>query len=340
MSNKLTTLDKAVLATIVFYDVLDFPLDLINLEKCLISPKRINSRFKGDINIEKIILSLAVLQEENFIEEKNGFYFLRARQGLYDLYIYKRKLADLKWKKARKAIRWLALVPYLRIIFGSGSLAMNNTDEKSDLDVLVITKAGRIWTARFLITALLSLLKVRRTRYDTVAPDKICLNHYITDKSLKIPFESLYNAQTYRHLVPVLEIRNKLFGILDLTEEFFEANEWAKKYLFNWPLSKLDLDSFKRVGPNSFLVRLSGWLEKILDTQLGDIVEKILKNIQLKRIKPGIEARKPGSRITADDTQLEFHPDSPEFGIIMAYNQKLKDLGFSELAKETDSGLL
>src|SRR3989344_1737618 len=165
--------EKAVLKTIVYYDCLDYPLTLEELNTFL---------FSG-VNLD-ITFGLGALKDKDLIEEVDGFYFLKGREALFKVREERNRLAKGKWKKTFKAVRRLRIIPYLRLIFASGSLAMSNTSLKSDLDVLIVVKHGRIWLARILIILLLSLLGVRRTRYQKIAPDKICLNHFITDESL------------------------------------------------------------------------------------------------------------------------------------------------------------
>ena len=58
---------------------------------------------------------------------KNGFYVLPGRQGLYDLRIEREKIAAAKWKKFLKTARWFQMVPYLRGLMASGSMALGIT---------------------------------------------------------------------------------------------------------------------------------------------------------------------------------------------------------------------
>ncbi|MBI4117151.1 MAG: hypothetical protein HY451_00445, partial [Parcubacteria group bacterium] len=205
--------------------------------------------------------------------------------------------------------------------FASGSLALSNTAQDSDLDVLLVAKHGRIWTTRFFTVLMLGFLGMKRKRGQSVAPDKICLNHFITEKSLYIPRKSIYTAQLYARLVPIL-------GEEKLVEEFCEANSWIKEYIpkfsnkFQIPNSKF-LNSIKNIG------------EKILDTKFGDWIENVLRKYQLRRIKNYPLTYKPGGRIKADDESLEFHPDSPELKIIERYNKKMIELGFEGLTEKT-----
>jgi predicted nucleotidyltransferase len=54
------------------------------------------------------------------------------------------------------------LFPQIHMVALCNSRAMGEADENSDIDLFIITKKGNLWTARFLVTALTSLLGVRR----------------------------------------------------------------------------------------------------------------------------------------------------------------------------------
>ena len=326
-------LDKSVLATITYYDILDFPLTLLEVFRYLINlnraenPRAALGESKGCPWIGGVLASLKELEKKGLVEDREGFYFLKGRQKIIQERIKKSKIAEEKRKKAKKCVFWLQFLPYVEIIFASGSLALGHTDEESDLDVLVVAKKGRIWLARLLLILAASFLGVRRTKYEKIAPDKICLNHFITDGSLHIPFESLYNAQTYAHVTP-LYYRSQI-----IVAKFYEQNKWVKKFLPNcdWP----PLFQFRTVKTKWTFSVSKKIVEFILDFfRLSGTLEKLARKLQKSRIDTNL----PG-RITVSDEQLEFHPYSVEKDIVEKFNQKISSFGFFDDYKELDSGL-
>jgi len=143
-----------------------------------------------------------------------------------------------------------------------------NEKDILDIDLIIAAKKGRIWTVRTFVTLLTSVLGARR--HGNITKNKICLNHYITDKSLKIPFESLYNAQSYIHLINVYDSKEdkKVF------QEFQEKNKWIKKYARNYKSS--ELGGFRSIGRNKILGLISGFFEIILSGKFGNYPEKKL----------------------------------------------------------------
>ena len=341
-------LEKQILATIVYYDILNYPLTafevflyLVNEKKSLEHQQSLESRRKSG---RKDSITLPDFRQDSIchllnnseylkkqISQKHGFYFLKEREKIVQQRLNRKKLADQKWKKAKKIFWIMQIAPFVKMILVSGSLAMGNSKNESDIDLIIIAKKGRIWTVRTFVTLLTSVLGIRR--HGDKTRNKICLNHYITDKSLKIPFESLYNAQSYVHLVNIYNSKEdkKIF------RRFQEENGWIKKYACNYESS--ELSGFRSIGRNKIFGLVSGFFEIILSGKFGNYLEKELSIIQSKRIKKDPLYKKSGGRITISDDQLEFHPDSHEANVIPEFNKRMKKLGLFEFGEQRDSGL-
>ena len=336
-------LRNSILATIVYYDVFEYPLTLMEVYSYLINPARLHRLLDGvgEIKLYDIAKELEKLAGSKIISQKNGFYFLPGprsaggfgearRDGLYDLRSERSKRSAQQWKKFLRLSKWLAITPYMEGFFGSGSFALENMNEKSDLDVLIIAKAGRLYTCRFFLVLISSILGVRRKPFDRVAPGKLCLNHYITGDDLRIRHESMYTAQLYVNLKPV-------FISPELLERFFGANIWLNNYVYNFKPSG---QFVRRTISSNFLSRLivSG-LEFILNSPVGGLFESTLKKYQQERIRKNPLTGQPGGRVVFTDQELEFHPHSSEKNIIARYLSGLRRLGIIPFIEEHDSGL-
>jgi len=316
-------LEKSILSTLTYYDILGCPLTSWEIFKYL------NKKGDFEVDLNKILNILNSSSElSKFINQKNGLYFLKGRQKIVKQRIERQIIADKKWKKAKWVIRFLQIIPYIRMVVVSGSLAMNNTKEESDIDLLIIVKAGRIWTCRAFTTLFIHMIGQRR--HGNLTKNRFCLNHYITDQSLEIPWQSLYNAQTYSHLVLIWEKKG-------LYKKFQKANQWINNYLVNYPI--IEKGYLTTIESNKLFKFIRKFREKILDTWFGNVLEYFLKKIQEGKIRKEPLTYKAGGRVIFNDKQLEFHPDSPEKRILERYNKKIIKLGFKELGVEKDSGL-
>ncbi len=325
-------LRNSIIATIVYYDVFDYPLTLLEVFKYLINPARI-ARINdgiGEIDINEIAGELDKLVKAEIIGEKNGFYFLADEDRLYDIRINRRKIADWKWKRFLRYCRWLSLAPYLRGIFASGSMAIDNTEEKSDFDVLVIAGSGRLYTCRLFLWLISSVLGTRRKKWEKIAPDKLCFNHYITDNFLNIFHESLFNAQSYVNLKPVLVDP-------ELIDKFYASNLWLNNYVYNFAVQKYFVR--RNIKPDKIFLFFAKSVELILDSRLGDIIERALRCFQQKIIRENPVTYKSGGRVIFTNDELEFHPYSFEKTVLEKYKASLKKLGIISYVEEKDSGL-
>jgi len=328
----MTSLEKSILATIVYYNVLDRPLNAWEIFRYRINCcHEDNKTSHNKENLESIFDTLEnSLELKKIISEKNGFYFLHGRESIIKKRIERQKMADKKWKKTRRVIRFLQLIPFIRLVMVSGSLAMNNTKNESDIDLLIVSKFGRIWTCRGLATIFIHLIGQRR--HDDLTKNRFCLNHYLTDHSLKIPFRSLYNSQTYSHLTPIWEEKPPL-----LYKQFQKANSWVGDYLFLYPFTEEGY--LRRIKTNRLLSFIRKTIESILDNRVGNALELLLKEFQKRRIAKDPLTNQKGGRVIFNDRQLEFHPVSPEKLILEKYNKKMRQLGLTEFGEEKDSGL-
>ena len=326
-------MEKAVLATLAYYDVLDLPLTLVEVVSFLISPKRVDpshQSFAGArvVSLDEIKTDLDKLIDDGTIATHDGFYFLAGREELCSSRMMQQKIAEQKWKKARRYISWAQAVPFVEGIFASGSLALGFMEPSSDLDVLVVAKPGRIWLACLWLSFWLELIGKRRRGRDRVAPDKICLNHYISNDALTLRWHSLYNAQTYLHLVPLL-VRDD-----ELINRFQRENSWMLNYVNSWP----DLGGWQRRA-----IRQGSWLAKVCEavlefTGLAVLLEKFARALQKSRIARGSKNKGIG-RITINDQELEFHPHSPEYAVLNKFSQRVKQLPGLADYQENNSGL-
>ncbi len=326
-----------ILATLAYYDVFDFPLKEKEIFEFLVNLGHLPAAGNRQTpDFSEIKAELERLKGDGAVNFYDGFYFLFGRDYLMPLRLRREKIAKKKWKKTYNAVWWLNFLPYIKAIFASGSLAMSNAEELGDLDILIIVKHGRIWLSRLLVSGLVSLIGMRRKYNQKIAPDKICLNHYITDKSLTIFCRSIYTAQTYINLKPVFISDPQIIA------EFYKANSWLGDYVLNFSHSSQYYDSMiyhsKKLG-RSFLAKIksAAW-EMILNSKLGDWLEDWAKRWQIKRIERHKKQDPPGGRVVYNDDCLEFHPGSVEREIIEKYNQRLIILGLDEFATEKDSG--
>src|SRR3989344_469737 len=90
---------------------------------------------------------LAELQKNGQVFKHGDYYSLENRPRLAEENIKKARQSTEKIKKNKWPLRFLRAVPFTRAFAVTGSVATQNARPTSDLDLLIITQKGRIWTA-------------------------------------------------------------------------------------------------------------------------------------------------------------------------------------------------
>ncbi len=305
----LSSLAKNILATIVYYDVLDYPLTAFEIGKYLMRAETKNPETEEKFGLANILTELESRELKKMVEEYQGFYFLSGRQELVAQRNARTKISEKKIKSVLNTLRWLRCVPFFEGAAVTGRLAMKNAEVKSDLDLLVIIKKNRLFTGRFLITAMVQLMG--RRRHGEKITDRICLNHFLTDECT-IALHSLFSANEYAFLLPV-------WGDFS---QFYAQNAWIEEFKPNF-FPKLT--STRLIKDTAFAKGIRNFLEKFFD---WDFIENILAKWQKEKIKRNPKTSQPGSVIICEKTELAFWPNfaNQETKIMENFSLKLETL--------------
>lgn len=205
---------KAILKTLIYADIFDYPLTEAEIRKYLISPKRINQLH---------------IQEDRLIKKKEKYFYLESRQQIVGIRKERKLFSKKKLKIARKVASWLKVIPWIRMVAVSGALAMENSPKDDDIDFLIISAEKRLWLTRLLAVLLTELFGQRRRPNSLNFKDKICLNMFLDEAHLGLP-------KSERNLFSSHEIcQLKLLWDKGQTyQKFIGQNQWVKKYLANW----------------------------------------------------------------------------------------------------------
>ncbi|MBI3290055.1 hypothetical protein HYZ78_01530 [Candidatus Microgenomates bacterium] len=210
-SNKrsLTLRVREQLFSILYHDIFDYPLNKDELLKWEVGP-------------------FDFAQGKSEIRKTGGYYHLKGRTSIVVFRKKREKESVKKLKIAGKVAKKLSTIPTIKLIGITGSLAMNNADKNSDVDLMIITAGGALWSTRVMvrIVSLLHGFMVRSPRSDE-AKNAICFNMWLDEKHMEIPkkMRNLYSAHEVLQVRPLVN-KDHTF------EKFLDANKWALEY---WP---------------------------------------------------------------------------------------------------------
>lgn len=287
-------MEKAILKTLIYGDIFDYPLKAWEIHKWLIGKKA---------SLQQVEKGLRNLNNESSIKHQAGYYFLPRRIQLVTKRKLKQKQSDKYLKQARVVARIFKIIPWVKLVGVSGSLAMQNAGKLDDIDLFVITDKNRLFLSRILMLGILNLLgkrrKPRQTKRQTSG--KICINLLLEEDSLAQTNKDIYLAHEILQMRPLWQ-KDGIYS------KYLADNEWAFKFLPNWTST---VDSI-----NYFNFSLGSKSRR--HPSLIDFLEKIAKWIQLKYM------RTPQGMEKISNNALYFHPQDCRPQVLELYDKKIK----------------
>ena len=241
----LPELEYAILATITYRDLFDFPVNAEEIHRYL---------HGVPCDLSDVCAALKNSEFANrYLESDGELFALKHRGSLLALRRERRRLARILWPKALAHGARLAMLPFVRMVAVTGSLAPGNPSQSADMDFMFVTEGGRLWTMRAFAKVLFLLDR-------NSSNGRLCPNFFISTRALKLDGPSLYVAQEVAQMVP-------LYG-LDVYESLRDANRWTYNYLPNAVGAPTDRYRCESQAPR--ICRIG---ETILRSPLGDWFE-------------------------------------------------------------------
>ena len=286
---------SAILSTLAYHDIFDYPLDLSEIFDLLVKKKS---------GKESIARGLGRLRIAGKVSGNNECFFLKGRRKIVRVRKLRIKYSQAKLKRAVFFAKLLKIIPTVKLVAISGALAMRNSSKGDDIDLVIITSNGLLWTTRFLANVL--LLPFKRDPAGQKISDRACLNLFIDESDLSIKDHNMYTAHEICQM-KLLWDKNGTY------RKFIRANSWIREYLPNWKEVKVESQSRKSKSKGAFT----------LSTQHFDLIERLLRNFQLWYMRNKLTTEKISS------TQLFFHPKNTRDWVVSEYGSRLRKLGMA-----------
>jgi hypothetical protein len=295
-----TDLERAILKTLAYADVFDYPLTRREIQRYLIGVKASQSDVAFVLNN-----GTSAIQR---ISSTVDLYTLPGREGIVASRLHRAKRSTELWEKAGSYGRLIARFPYVRMVAVTGALAVNNTRSGDDIDYLIVTEPGRLWTSRAILIALV--------RWAALRGDNICPNYFLSKRALVFEHRSLYTAHELVQMVPISGL-----GIYDAMRGL---NHWIYRYLPNANNLAQEHQMFIQDQGQSKFQSLA---EETLRSPLGDWLE----NWEMKRKQHKFLAQvTEGAEISFCADWCKGHFDGHGNKTLSAYAEKLAELGIAD----------
>lgn len=244
---------EEILKPILYADIFDYPLTFEEVYKFLeVETNPADAQKLLDDALEQKIITL-----------QDGFYSLAGRAHLSARRQKRFQASEKLWPGAIHYGRWIASLPFVRLVAVTGSLAVNNPrDGVDDIDYLVVTQRGRLWLCRAMIIMLV--------KYCHRQGVHLCPNYLITENVLGFD-DDFFTAREMLQMKPIYGKKHYL--------KMQQINAWIADY---FPQGAPNLDKLNdRLPSGRAAFKQAG--EFVLRGGLGDLLERWLQKIQITK---------------------------------------------------------
>ncbi len=175
---------------------------------------------------QKLNQTLKKLKEKKIITYKNNQFGLKIKADFSS----HAKIYNQKLQIAQKAANLLKIIPTIKLIAISGSLAAGKPQKNSDIDLFIVCSPDSVWISRLfsvLVLRLFHLHRKRVNRNNLHVKNSVCLNMFLDTNKLRIENKNIYTAREILQIIPILN-REQTY------EKFLHTNIWSSNIFPNF----------------------------------------------------------------------------------------------------------
>lgn len=307
-------MEKAILKTLVYADIFDYPMILREIHKWLIGKKATLRQVESAIGRLVQSSSLDFARDKKF-KVQSDYYFLRKSNGMVRKRKRREKQSAKYLLKAKFLCQILKIIPWIKLIGISGGLALDNATKADDIDLFIITAKNRLWISRLLVLGVLSLTGQRRKIGDRgkKIAGKICINTLLEEDRLEQRDKDIFVAHEVLQMKVLWQRDNIYF-------KYLMDNGWALRFLPNWVGGMESVLSSKYYVLRERTVKNRNFhnTRYIIHDTICNTFEKLAKKFQLMIMQ------KPLGQERIQDGALYFHPKDCRLEVLSKYERKLK----------------
>jgi hypothetical protein len=295
---------SSVLGSLVYADLFDAPLSLEEIHRYQIATSYSVAAISAALGNEPVLVARVSTEDDN--------YCLKGREALFAVRKERAEKSARVWKRARVYSRWLRRLPFVRMVAVTGALAVDNLNGRDDIDLLVISRTGRVWLCR---RGLIAWVRIGR-----LLGDDLCPNYILSEGSLELSQRDFFTAHELSQMVP-------LFGG-GVYEQMLAANEWARAYL---PSLRAPGGGPVEAPPGA---RRTGPVEKVLRRPAFDKWERW----ELDRLRQKLRSELGrDAEVVLTPDQCKGHTGLHRAAVMTRYSWRLAEMGLDDVSEALDA---
>ena len=242
MDHSSENISRAILQTVAYSDIFDYPLTAREIHRYLTGVKA---------SLEEVVHAVGC---DGLVTRTGDYFTLPGREEIVSKRRQREEYSHELLPRALRYGRMLGNLPYIRMVALTGSLSVMNISEHQDFDYMLVIAPGRVWTARAFALAL--------NRFARLQGYTLCPNLIISEKALKWSQRDLYSARELCQMMPITGF--------DVYHRLMEVNKWVGDFL---PNAYLEWNSLP-AQPQRRTVVFQYLLEFLLRGKPGDRFEQ------------------------------------------------------------------
>jgi hypothetical protein len=259
--------DRAILRTVIYAGLFQFPLSFHELERRLMDARL-------DVRAIRARVLLPFLRERISITE--GLIHPRGQEAWVELRRKRGAQAKALLQRHARALAILSRCPFVKLVALSGGCAHGNaTDE--DVDVFLVVKRARAWCVFGAVMLMSKAFGLRRT---------LCVNYVVDEAAQSLTERDLFTASEIVGMRPLAGAEGY--------ERFLAANAWVLEVFPNFGRRSREAGDIRPAGA-------SPWCEALLDLGPAPVLEwlarRVLGAYLRKKARGGLGVVLEGARL-------------------------------------------
>lgn len=303
-SIELSRLERAILRTVVYSSLFEFPLTLEELRFNLLESRA------GKEELRETLRSSRLLQ--HVIEAAEGFIFLQGERRCIGQRRDRESRSKQLLQDNRRVLKLVCALPCIRMVALSGSAAHANVEPSGDIDLLIITRGKRVWWAAVSILLLTKLLGRRRT---------LCFNFILSDRHLKVEPSDLFSANQMIHLRPLIGE--------DVCRRFWQKNPFVGRFYPSSEIRTSGLDC----RPGAVLSAGKRACEWILALGVGAVADRLCRGAYSAYLRRKATGWSSPDQVVLGEDYLKLHTQSHRAKVLESFER-----GYSQALDRITAG--